>query len=87
MNLFADDVILIDDVGKRRITETAGELLYDMADLVYSGSSRAVIWFTANKTLADFANQFENLDLGDAVVSRFDRMIEAGKMLNIEVGA
>lgn len=81
------DVLLIDDVGKRRITETAGELLYDMIDLVYSGSSRTVLWFTANKTLADFANQFENLDLGDAVVSRFDRMIEAGEMLNIEVGA
>ena len=81
------EVLLIDDVGKRRITETAGEMLYDMIDLVYSGSSRTVIWFTANKTLADFANQFENLDLSDAVVSRFDRMIETGEMLNIEVGA
>lgn len=81
------DVLMIDDIGKRRITETAGEMLYDMIDLVYSGSSQTVLWFTANKTLADFANQFENLDLGDAVVSRFDRMIETGKMLNIEAGA
>lgn len=81
------DVLLIDDVGKRRITETAGEMLYDMIDLVYSGSSRTRLWFTANKTMADFANSFENLDLGDAVVSRFDRMIESGKLLNIETGA
>ena len=81
------DVLLIDDIGKRRITETAGEMLYDMIDLVYSGKSRTVLWFTANKTIADFANAFENLDLGDAVASRFDRMIEVGKMLNIELGA
>lgn len=81
------DVLLIDDVGKRRITETAGEMLYDMIDLVYSGSSRTALWFTANKTLADFANSFENLDLGDAVVSRFDRMIECQKMMNLELGA
>lgn len=80
------DVLLIDDIDKRRITETAGEMLYDMIDLVYSGSSRTVLWFTANKTIADLANVFENLDIGDAVVSRLDRMIESNKMLNIEVG-
>ena len=80
------DVLLIDDVGKRRITETAGEMLYDMIDMVYSGESRTKIWLTANKTIADLANVFDNLDIGDAVVSRLDRMIESGKMLNIEVG-
>ena len=79
------DVLLIDDIGKRRITETAGEMLYDMIDLVYSGASKAKLWITSNKTLADFADAFENLDLGDAVVSRLDRMIASGKMVKIEV--
>lgn len=80
------DVLLIDDLGKRRITETAGEMLYDMIDLVYSGESRVKLWFTANKTIASLADCFDNLDLGDAVVSRLDRMIETNKLLNIEVG-
>ena len=81
------DVLLIDDIGKRRITETAGEMLYDMIDLVYSGASATKIWITSNKNLEDLSECFENLDMGDAVVSRFDRMIESGKMLKIETGA
>jgi DNA replication protein DnaC len=82
-----NDVLLIDDIGKRRITETAGEMLYDMVDLVYSGAKKTKLWITSNKTLDDLADAFENLDMGDAVVSRLDRMIESGKMLKIETGA
>lgn len=81
------DVLLMDDIGKRRITETAGEMLYDMIDLVYSGECQTKLWITSNKTLTDFADTFENLDLGDAVVSRLDRMIASGKMVKLEVGA
>lgn len=81
------DVLLIDDIGKRRITETAGEMLYDMIDLTYSGATKAKLWLTSNKTLDDFANAFENLDIGDAVISRIDRMIESSRMVKLEVGA
>ena len=72
-------------IRARQGDETAGEMLYDMIDLVYSGASKAKLWITSNKTLADFADAFENLDLGDAVVSRLDRMIANGKMVKIEV--
>lgn len=81
------DVLLIDDIGKRRITETAGEMLYDMIDLVYSGAKKTKLWITSNKTLADFADTFENIDLGDAVVSRLDRLMESDRMIKLEVGA
>ena len=81
------DVLLIDDIGKRRITETAGEMLYDIVDLVYSGEKKTKLWITSNKTLEALSECFENLDLGDAVVSRLDRMIFCGKMVKLEIGA
>jgi DNA replication protein DnaC len=81
------DVLLIDDIGKRRITETAGELLYDLVDLVYSGEKKTNLWITSNKTLEALSECFENLDLGDAVVSRIDRMVDSGKMVKLEIGA
>ena len=84
-NLLNYDVLFIDDIGKRRITETAGELLYDLFDLIYSGESKTRVWITSNKSISDLAGIFENGDMGDAVVSRLDRMIDAGKMLKIEV--
>ena len=80
------DILLIDDIGKRRITETAGEMLYDMIDLVYSGEKKTKLWITSNKTLEDLSECFENLDIGDAVISRIDRMVESGKMMKIETG-
>ena len=81
------DVLLIDDIGKRRITETAGEMLYDMIDLVYSGEKKTKLWITSNKTLEDLSECFENLDIGDAVISRIDRMVDSGKMVKLEIGA
>lgn len=79
-----NEILLIDDIGKRRITESAGEMLYDIVDLIYSGSVQTRLWITSNKNLEGLANTFENLDLGDAVVSRIDRMIAAGDMAIIE---
>ena len=70
------DVILIDDICKRRITDTAGEMLYDILDWLYSGEIRCNLWMTANKSLADVAKCFQNADTGDAVVSRIDRMAD-----------
>lgn len=78
-------ILMIDDIGKRRITETAGEMLYDIVDLVYSGEAQTRLWITSNKSLEGLADIFDNLDLGDAVVSRIDRMIANGKMALIEI--
>lgn len=58
-----------------------------MVDLVYSGEKKTKLWITSNKTLEDLSECFENLDIGDAVISRIDRMVESGKMLKIETGA
>lgn len=83
-SVLADRIVLIDDIGKRRITGTAGELLYELFDRVYAGDCGSRIWITSNLSLAELANQFENVDIGDAVVSRIDRMIDDGRMMKIE---
>ena len=83
--LFTNDILLIDDIAKRRITETAGEMLYDVFDLLYSGEYKTRIWVTSNLSLTDLASAFANADIGDAVVSRIDRMIEDNKMIKIEL--
>ena len=75
---------MIDDIGKRRITETAGELLWDVFDMIYAGDARTKIWITSNKSLEDLPALFENRDIGDAITSRIDRMIDDGRMIKIE---
>ena len=77
------DILLIDDIGKRRITETAGEMIFDIVDKVYSGVSKTKLWITSNRA-ESMADMFADLDVGDATVSRLDRMIAAGDMIKIE---
>ena len=77
------DILLIDDIGKRRITETAGEMLFDIVDKVYSGVSKTKLWITSNRA-ESMADMFADLDVGDATVSRLDRMIASGDMIKIE---
>ena len=78
------DVLLIDDVGKRRLTETAGELLFDLLDKVYLGSTRCRIWLTANLSVGGLSKRFASGDVGSAFAARVDRLIDAGKMLKLE---
>lgn len=73
---FSRDTVVIDDICKRRITDTAGEMLYDIVDWVYSGEVSCKLWITSNKSLADVAKFFQNADIGDAVISRIDRMAD-----------
>lgn len=79
-----NNLLLIDDIGKRRITETAGELLWDIFDRIYAGDARTKIWITSNKSLEDLPALFENKDIGDAITSRIDRMIDDVRMIKIE---
>lgn len=78
------DLLLIDDVGKRRLTETAGELLFDLLDKVYLGSTRCRIWLTANMSVDGLSKRFASGDVGSAFAARVDRLIDAGKMLKLE---
>lgn len=82
-DLLRNNILLIDDLGKRRITETAGELLYDIFDRAYAGDCNAKIWVTTNLNLSTLIGLFENADMGDAVASRIDRMITHGSMAKI----
>ena len=78
------DVLLIDDVGKRRLTETAGELLLDLVDKVYLGDARCRLWLTSNLTIGGLASRFVSGDLGNAFASRMDRLIDCKKMIKIQ---
>lgn len=78
------EVLLIDDIGKKRLTENASELLFDLLDKVYLGQSRCRIWLTCNKDLLGVKRLFVNPDVGNAFVSRIDRMIDEGKLVKIE---
>lgn len=71
------DIIVMDDICKRRITDTAGEMLFDILDWLYGGDIHCRLWITANKDLAGVAQCFQNADTGDAVISRIDRMADA----------
>lgn len=73
---FRKDLVVIDDICKRRITDTAGEMLYDILDWLYSGEIQCRLWITSNKNLADTAKFFQNADMGDAFISRIDRMAD-----------
>lgn len=78
IRLLSFDRILIDDIAKRRINETAGELLYDLINKIYEGAN-AKIWLTSNYDTRHLVAKFENHDLGGAVLSRIDRMVDDGK--------
>ena len=54
-------------------------------DRLYAGDTDICIWCTCNTKLSELADRFENPDIGDAVSSRIDRMIEAGGMILIEL--
>jgi DNA replication protein DnaC len=81
-NLFTwNDITIIDDIDKKRYSESVCELLYAIFDGIYAGTFAGKIWVTAN-----FANgeemhrKFENGDIADAVCSRVDRMAQDGRM-------
>lgn len=78
-------ILLIDDIAKRRLNETGGELLYRLINGVYEGSTSR-IWITSNYSLPELHRRFENGDIADAVVSRIDRLINAGKMQMVNTG-
>ena len=73
------EILLIDDIAKRKLNETGGELLYRLVNAVYEGAGTR-LWITSNKDLAPLLQRFENGDTGDAVISRFDRLVDDGRM-------
>ena len=73
------DIILLDDIDKHRINDTAGSLLYKIFNSLYNGDIVSKMWFTMNHRGKEFLQRFENRDYGKAVVSRISRMMEDGR--------
>lgn len=78
VRLLSLDILLIDDLAKRRINDTAGELVYDLVNKVYEGA-RVRLWLTSNHDTRELVGKFSNLDTGGAVLSRIDRMADEGR--------
>ena len=76
------DILVIDDLAKRRINATAGELLYDIVDKLYVKNKR--IWLTSNFGGKEFLEKFENYDIGEAVLSRLQRMKDNGDLADFD---
>jgi DNA replication protein DnaC len=80
-----NDIIIIDDLAKKRITENAGEFLYDIFDNIYCGNAKCKLWVSSNINWRKLASLFENKDCGNAVVSRIDRLISESRLVEKEV--
>lgn len=83
--LLSNDIIVIDDLAKKRITDNAGEFMYDIFDNLYCGKSKSKLWVSSNINWRKLANLFENKDCGNAVVSRIDRLISENRLVEKEV--
>jgi DNA replication protein DnaC len=79
------DIIVIDDLGKKRITDNAGEFIYDIFDNLYCGNAKCKLWVSSNINWRKLASLFENKDCGNAVVSRIDRLISENRLVDYEV--
>lgn len=83
--LLNHDIIVIDDLAKKRITDNAGEFLYDIFDNIYCGNAKCKLWVSSNIDWRKIATLFENKDCGNAVVSRIDRLISENRLIAKEV--
>ena len=72
----ASDLLIIDDLGKQRISATGGEALYMVINNQYE--ARKKIWLTENRKASIIGETFELRDTGEAVVSRIRRMADPG---------
>jgi DNA replication protein DnaC len=79
------DIVVIDDLAKKRITDNAGEFMYDIFDNLYCGKAKCKLWVSSNINWRKLANLFENKDCGNAVVSRIDRLISENRLTESEV--
>ena len=80
-DLLGTDILAIDDFGKRRPTPVMEDLTYELINGVYESGKR--LWMTSNKPLREVLQVYENRDIAEAVISRFDRMIRDGTMVKI----
>jgi DNA replication protein DnaC len=73
-SLLKCDILAIDDIGKKRISLSGGEALYNLLDYRYSGRGKAIVYLTANLSGGEIARKFEDADTGAAFRSRLLRL-------------
>lgn len=81
--LLQNDILAVDDFGKRRPTPVMEDFTYELVNGFYESGRR--LWMTSNKSLAEALKVYSNQDIAEAVISRFDRMIRDGSMIRITV--
>jgi DNA replication protein DnaC len=67
-------LIMLDDLGKHKITDAGGEVLYKLLDLIIETNANCKVWITANEHANQIVNKFYDKDVGSAFVSRLHRM-------------
>lgn len=77
--LVSQDLLIIDDFGKKKINGTACDLIYYILDKIYLKNGR--IWISANLSGDALQDKFEDQDIGAAVISRLRRMEKAGNLI------
>lgn len=73
------DLLIIDDFGKKRITEAVGDMLYYVFNRIYERN--ALVWISANKASGILQTRFEHEETGEVIFSRFNRMVNSGNMV------
>jgi len=66
------DLLILDDVGKVRISSAGGDLLYSIADRACTSTLR--LWVVANRSGEEIAKRFEIYDTGCAFIDRLKRI-------------
>jgi DNA replication protein DnaC len=62
------DLLIMDDLGKEKITDRAGELLFDLIDSFYVG--RGKLWITTNQTSREELIEKLGADRGMGIIRR-----------------
>lgn len=79
-NAFDADIVILDDYGKKRLTENACELLWYLFNGAYTKSLRCKLWITAEFPFSYKESDYADKDIGGAISSRIERMQQEGTM-------
>lgn len=70
------DLIVMDDFGKKYLTEAGGDLIYTIVNGLYE--RRGIVWMSANRMPNALKKYFQNDEIFEAVFSKFGRQEKEG---------
>lgn len=65
------DLVVLDDFGKKFLSEAGGDLIYTIVNGLYERSG--IVWMSANRMPNELKKYFQNDEIFDAVFSKFGR--------------